>query len=95
MSARKARAIVTVRRTFAAIEIGRDHRSVESDPAEFLPEENLERSDIAEAQQDFRRGRQSHQAIEQIIRAVTAARAENRARRVSAKASFRAASRHG
>src|SRR5215467_4834221 len=61
-------------------EVGSDHRPIKRDPAEFLPKEHLERSDVAMAEKNLGRTRRCFQAFEQVIRAIAAAGTENGAR---------------
>ena len=44
----KAFSIVSVRSACASIEARRNHRAVNRDPPKFLPQKNMQRSDIAE-----------------------------------------------
>src|ERR1700733_3754442 len=75
--------IVTTCQVLSGVESSRDHRTVKCDPAAFLPKKHLKRSDVAVADQHFRRRYFFHvvnfakQFIEQIIRAVAASRANH------------------
>src|ERR1700677_1901986 len=72
--------VVAVSSSRTLIQASCGHRSVKTNPTKFLPEENLQRGDIAVADKTLGTGERDAEAVEQIIRAVTAARTENSAR---------------
>ena len=77
--ARESFGVIAVSGSGTFIETRRRHGPVETDPAEFLPKENLQRGEIAIADQDLGSCERDAEAVEQIIRTIPAARTENSA----------------
>ena len=60
------------------IESHSNHWAVDRYPTKFLPQIGVQRGDVAESAQNFWRRSIEAEAIEQVVRAVSASRADNR-----------------
>ncbi len=83
--------IVSFRSIGAVIESRRNHWAVDRHPAKFLPEIGVQRGDVAESAQNFWRRSIEAEAIEQVVRAVSATRADNRSRVLLSECGFQCA----